>query len=119
MAIFNVRVFGYRGMRQIPHLNNVQYTSDTVYALEEPYEWSDVVSVNGATMTPVTIIAPANDKSKILRIEVADNAQIRFEINPPGRAVAAGNKSPRMSGIDVYPWSPGYSFNCVDAASFL
>jgi hypothetical protein len=114
---FNVRFFGYRGMRQLVHLAQSQFTSDTVYALEEPYEWSQVVSVNGAVMTPA-FSSVALDLSKILRIEIPDGSAVRYEINPPGRNVQAGAQSPKLTGSDVFPWALGYTISVVDAASY-
>ena len=111
---FNVRVFGYRGMRQLPHLAQHQFTGDTVYALEEPYEWAQLLTVTGDAMTPFVI--PPADLSHILRIEVPPGAAVRYEINPPSRVVVAGNGSPRLTGVDVFPWSSGYSISLVDAA---
>jgi hypothetical protein len=115
---FNVRLFGYRGMRQLPHLAQHQFTSDTVYALEEPYEWSQVIAITGTVMAP-SFISPSPDPARILRIEVPDGAAVRYEINPYGRSVAAGNQSPKLTGSDVFPWAIGYSVSLVDAASFL
>lgn len=115
---FNVRAFGYRGMRQLSHLANRQFTSDTVYALEEPYEWAQIFSINGDVMTPA-FASIANDLAVILRIEVADGSAVRYEINPPGRVTVAGNNSPKLSGVDVFPWGPGWSLSMVDAASHL
>lgn len=113
---FNVRVFGYRGMRQLPNMDNKQFTSDTVYSLEEPYEWSQAISVNGIVMDPPFVGPGASaDLARILRIEVADGQAVRYEINPPGRNVQAGNASPKLSGVDVFPWATGYSISLVDA----
>lgn len=115
---FNIRVFGYRGLRQIPHINNTQFTSDTVYALEEPYLWSQVMSVNGDVLTPA--FAPvANDKAQVIRVEVPPGAAVRFEVNTPGRAVVAGDLSPRLAGTDVFPWGVGFGLSFVDAAGHL
>lgn len=117
----NIRIFAYTGMRQILQLQPKQYTGDTVFVLEEPYIWSQVLASNGAT--PVPSAPVATDGSTILRIEVPDGFQIRYEINPNGpnasNARAAGNGSPRLSGSDQFAWGPGYSISFVDAASFL
>lgn len=116
---FNVRIFRYRGMRQIPLLLAKDFNSDSVFVLDEPYIGSEVISVSGvaASSTPV-----ANDGSTILRIEVPDGAQIRYEINPNGPNAAnarlAGNGSPGLSGSDQFAWGPGYSLSVVDKASF-
>lgn len=112
----NVRAFGYRAMRQLPHGNNTQYTGDTVYALEEPYEWAALMAPAGSGTAG--FVGPAGDLSKIVRIEVPDGSAIRYEINPPGRAVAAGNQSPKLTGTDVFPWDVGYSISVVDASAY-
>lgn len=120
---FSVRVFGYRHMKQLHHGNNTQYTGDTVYAIEEPYEWSVKLTCNGAA--PATFTAPANDASQMIRIEVPGGQAIRYEISPPGRVtgspavpIPAGDVSPRMAGDDVIPWAQGFTISVVDAASF-
>jgi hypothetical protein len=114
---FNCRIFGYRGLRQIRHIQNVQFTSDTVYALEDPYVWSQVFSINGAVQTPAFVTVP-NDVSQVIGIEVQIGMAVRYEINPPGRNVQAGTQSKRLQGWDVYPWGQGFSVSLVDAAAF-
>lgn len=120
MAAFNVRIFRYRGMRQIQQLLVKQFNADSVFVLDEPYISSEVLVVNGATPVSST---PTTDASTILRIEVPDGQQIRYEINPNGptasNARAASNTSPRLSGFDNFAWGSGYSISVVDAASFL
>lgn len=113
-----VRAFGYRGMRQLPNMANLQFTGDTVYALEEPYEWSQAISVVGIVMDPFVGPGGAADLARILRLEVPDGDAVRYEINPPGRNVQAGNASPRLVGMDVFPWATGYSLSLVDAALY-
>lgn len=115
---FNVRVFGYRGMRQMRNMDNKQFTGDTVYALEEPYEWSQVLSIDGLVMTAFVGPGGGQDLAQILRIEVADGQAIRYEINPPGRNVQAGDESPKLTGVDVFPWATGYSVSFVDALNY-
>lgn len=121
MAAFNVRIHAYRGMRQIQHILDKQFTGDTVFVLDEPYIWGSVLAINGAT--PVNSAPVANDGSTILRIEVADGQQIRYEVNPSGpsasnaRIVSA--TSPRLAGFDQFAWGAGYSLSICDAASYL
>lgn len=118
---FNVRIFTYRGTRQIHQVLVKQYNADSVFVLDEPYIASQLLVVNGAT--PVSSAPVANDGSTLLRIEVPDGQQIRYEINPNGptasNARVAGNTSPRLSGFDNFQWGAGYSISIVDAASFL
>src|ERR1700743_3510259 len=103
-------------MRQLPHLAQHQFTSDTVYALEEPYEWSMVLNVSNTGSTG--FVSPNGDLAHILRIEVPDGDAVRYEINPPARVVLAGNASPKLTGSDVFPWAIGYTVSLIDAAAF-
>lgn len=116
MALFNVRSFGYRGLRQFPKINPNQFAGDSVYGLEEPYEWAQLLAVNGAT--PPAFITQSPDKSTVLRLEVADNCKIRYEINPPGRNVVVSVVSPGLTGFDNFPWGQGWSLSIADAAAF-
>src|SRR5258708_6988215 len=112
---FNVRVFGLRGIKQIPQLLVRQYNSDSVFMFEEPYAWaSGPISVSS-----VAISTPAQDPdlATFVRIEIPDNQAIRYEINPPGRAVAAGTNSPRITGSDQFAWGKGWTISIVDAAN--
>lgn len=113
---FSVRIHSYRGMRQIQHLLDKQFTGDAVYVLDEPYLTGETISVSAvaASSTPVT------DGSTILRIEVPDGQQIRYEVNPSGptasNARVATANSPRLSGYDNFAWGNGYSISMIDAA---
>lgn len=117
---YNVRCFTYRGMRQIPSLLDKQFTSDSVFVLDEPYIASQVISVSAvaASSSPVS-----NDGSTILRIEVPDGQQVRYEINPNGpsasNARVASTNSPRLSGYDNFAWGSGFSISLIDAAGLL
>ena len=114
---FSVRVLGFRGITQIPLMLPKQYSADSVFQLVYPYEWSAVLSVTGAAISSAAQ-SPTTDKTAILRVEVPDGQSIRFEINPPGRALAAGTQSPIMSGLNQYYFQPGWTISVVDAASF-
>jgi hypothetical protein len=120
---FNVRIFGYRGMIQVQQLMLKQYSADAVFLLDEPYQWSQLLAVPGGGAAVSSIVQPVPDDSTILRIEIPDAQQIRYEINPNGpNAVAAriaGNTSPRLSGFDQFSWGKGYTISMCDAASFL
>lgn len=123
MAAFNVRIFAYRGTRQIHQVLVKQYNADSVFVLDEPYLWSQLLAVNGATpVSSAPVSGSADGGSTVLRIEVPDGQQIRYEINPSGPSASntrvAGNTSPRLSGFDNFQWGAGYSISVVDAASF-
>jgi hypothetical protein len=117
---YNVRVFRYRGMRQIQHLLDKQFTGDAVFVLDEPYIGSEVISVSAVAASSAPF---SNDGSTIMRLEVPDGQQVRYEINPNGptasNARVAGNASPRTSGFDNFQWAPGYTISLIDAAGLL
>jgi hypothetical protein len=115
---FNVRLYGYRGIVQMIQVNPHQFASNGPWMLCQPYEWAQLLTTNGAT--PVSTVAVPNDQSTLVRIEVADNSAIRYEINKPSRpAVAAGANSPILSGKDQFDFASGTTISIVDAASFL
>jgi hypothetical protein len=70
-----------------------------------------------------SVVQPPPDLSQILRVEIPDNQQVRYELNPNGptatTARVAGNNSPRLVGFDQFPWAAGYTLSVCDAASFL
>ena len=114
---FNVRIFGYRGMTQLPVTLPKQFASDAVYQLTQPYEWRETVSATGAAASTAAQAAP--DQTRIVRIEVPDGETIRYEINPPNRsggAVVAGANSPSLSGINHFEFAQGWTISIIDAA---
>lgn len=111
---FNCRIFGHRGITQIHETLPKQFSADSVHVLVQPYEFSQVISVSAAAASS----APdAGTRTKILRIEIPDGQTVRYEINPPGRNVAAGNLSPRMSGFDQVEFAPGWTISLIDATA--
>lgn len=113
---FNVRVFYYQGLQQIPNVLAKQFSSDSVYQLVEPYLGQSLVAVSAAAASTTT----APDGTNVCRIEVPDGQTIRYEINPPNRSggvVIAGNTSPSLSGKDVFYVKSGWSISMVDASA--
>jgi len=95
-----------------------QFSSDSVFQLSQPYEWSQVISVSGTAVSSAPI-ADVNTGSAvtILRIEVASPNAVRYEINPPGRNIVAGTQSPLLTGNDQFVFHNGFTVSLVDAAS--
>lgn len=114
---FNVRLYGHRGLEQMPIVKPRQYTAETVFNLAQPYEWAQTVSVS-ATAASSAPVADVNSGSgvNVLRIEVPDSQAVRYEINPPGRAVVAGSQSPILSGHDNFYFRSGWTISLIDAA---
>lgn len=120
---FNARIFTYQGIIQVHQRLVKQYSSDSVFLLDEPYLASQllVVPAGGGAVSSAVFATP--DKSTVLRIEIPDGQQVRYEINPNGptasNARVAGNTSPRLSGFDQFAWGSGYSLSLCDASFFL
>lgn len=122
-APFNVRLFTYQGIVQIHQRLVKQYSADSVFLLDEPYLASQLIAITAINTAYSSAVIAAPDKSTVLRIEVPDGQQIRYEINPNGplasNARIAGNSSPRLSGFDQFAWGAGYSISIADASGYL
>ncbi len=118
---FNVRVFGYAGIRQIEQLMPKQYTADTVFVNEEPCLWDQILSASGVAVSS-SVVALVPDRTTIVFVEVPDGQQVRYEVQPQGPTGTgvrtAGTHSRRGSGTFPLAWNPGYTLSVVDAASF-
>lgn len=117
MAV-SVRIFGHRGLEQMPRLRPMQHSEDSVYSLSQPYEFAqtlsaDVVAVSSSPIADVNSGAAVN----ILNIEIEDAKSIRYEINPPGRAVSATVNSPKLSGNNQFYFKSGWTISVIDASS--
>lgn len=112
---FNVRVFGHRGIRQMPNVLPKQFSSDSVFQLEQPYEFAETVSVSSVAASSTA--QASGDKTQVLRIEVPDGQTIRYEINPPGRTTVASSASPSLSGKDQFAFAQGWTVSMIDAAA--
>lgn len=113
-----IRVHAYAGLKQIFQNSGMQFSSDSVKMLQEPYLWSQTLVSNGAT--PVKLAPNAMTGVTCIRIEVEDAQAIRYEVNPsPGTASerAAGADSPKLTGIDIFDFHPSWGFQFVDAAA--
>lgn len=110
---FDVRIFAHRGLSQIPVIQPTQNREDSVYQLHQPYEWAQKINVGAVAASSA---ADANVQVRVLRIEVPDGQAIRYEINPPGRNVAAGTNSPKMSGENVFYFRESFTISLIDAA---
>ena len=115
----NVRLIGYAGLVQIQANLLKQYTAEGVFVRQEPPLWRQKIALNGAT--PVESVVQADDKAKIVIIEVDDGVTVRYEVNPGGplssNHVAASTNSPRMNGDNPIQWFAGATVSFVDAAS--
>lgn len=116
---FDVRIYGHDGLKRMPVLGAAQFASDSVYQLNQPYLWAQKVTTNG--VTPVSSAAAAvptgktQDGTEILRIEVPDGQAIRYEVNPPGRNIAASINSPILTGRDQIRFGAGWTISIIDA----
>lgn len=110
---FNVRVFVHDGIDRLEVSQPRQFGSDSVYVLRQPYLNAQVISVSGV----VADSAPyADPRARLLRVEVPDGQLVRYEINPPGRAIEASNSSPILSGHEQFYFRDGWTISLIDAA---
>lgn len=117
---FNCRIHAYKGTRQMQQLLLKHFNADSVFVLDEPYLWSEVISVSAVAASSTPVSGSSDGGSTILRVEVKDGEQVRYEINPNGpnasNARVASTNSPRLSGFDNFAWGPGYTISLIDAA---
>ena len=110
MAV-NIRLHTYRGARQVEQTLPRQFSSDSVFVLDEPYLTAQLLAVGEDAVSST----PANDGGNVLRIEVPDQQSVRYEINPAGRIAprTASDASPSLSGTTTLPWGNGYSISLL------
>lgn len=110
---FDVRIFGHRGVAQVPRVNPRQFSSDAVEMLYQPPEWQQKLTSAGAT--PVTSNAEASDKAQCIMVEVPDGEAIRYRIKPDGDTTVVDDTCPKLTGRDVFFWGPGWTFSFIEA----
>lgn len=119
---FTVRVFGHDGLSRMRVMGSGagQFSSDSVFQLNQPYLWAQQLTTNGTTPVASTA-APiptgkSVDNTDILRIEIPDAQAIRYEVNQPGRNVAASANSPILSGNNQIKFGVGWTISIIDAS---
>lgn len=122
MAAYNVRVFGYQGVREIPRLNPKQFASDAIQVNDEPPLWSQVLPMVSGSAAVASTISESPDGATIVVIEIPDGQAIRYELQPTGptatNARTPGNLSRRMAGTEAIAWTNGAILAIVDAGAF-
>ena len=115
----NVRLIAYRSIVQLEQSGLKFHNSDSVFCREEPYIWSQKITLNGAT--PVSSAVQGNDTAKFVVVEVDDNTQVRYELNPNGPNASttrqASTMSPKLAGENVFQWFAGATMSFADAAA--
>lgn len=115
---FNVRIFAYTGIVTAIQPQVIQQSADSVFMLRDPYISGQKLASNGAT--PVYSAAlPAG--TRMLRVEVDDGNEIRYEIQMGANAGVGARPpsttSPILSGRDIIFASDGAVFGFVDASA--
>lgn len=111
------RIFGHTGIEQIIMPKPRQYNSDSVFTLVQPYVFKENLTAGAVAVSSAPY---ADDRVRILRVEVQDGGAIRYEVNPPNReggVLAAGVNSPILSGHDQFYWRTGWSLSVIDAST--
>lgn len=116
----NVRIFGYSGVVQLEQRLIKHFNADSQFVRQEPYLWSEKLTLNGAT--PVESAVQANDAATFVVIEVDDDTAVRYEVHPNGPAPAAtarvvGTNSPKLRGENLFQWFAGATIAFVDAST--
>lgn len=115
----SVRLIAYRSIVQLEQSGLKFHNADSVFVREEPYQWSQKITLNGATA--VSSVVQPNDTAKFVVVEVDDNIQVRYELNPngPGKINTrdASTMSPKLAGENVFQWFAGATMSFIDAAS--
>lgn len=110
---FTVKVFGYRGFKQIPTVLPKQYASESNFGFVQPYEWREAVVTNGAT--PVATSPQASpDYTQLLFVEIPAGQSIRYEVKPTGSARVVDANSPLMVASDWVPFEAGWTFQFIE-----
>lgn len=116
MAV-SVRIFGHTGIEQLLMPKPRQFNSDSVFVLVQPYVFKENLAAGAVAVSSAPY---ADDRVRLLRIEVQDGGAIRYEINPPNReggVVEANVNSPILSGHDQFYWRSGWSLSVIDAST--
>ncbi len=110
---FNVKVFGYRGFKQIPTLLPQQQSNSVTLGFFGPYEWRQNVDTAGATPVATSPQA-APDLTKLLYVEIPSGSSIRYEIKPPGSTRTVDANSPLMAASDWLPFEQGWTLQFIE-----
>jgi hypothetical protein len=115
----NVRLIGYASIVQLEQSGLKFANADSVFVRQEPALWRQKLTLTGAV--PVTSVVQPDDRAKLVVIEVDDNTQIRYEIQPNGplasTARPADTMSPKLAGENVFQWFAGATISVVDASA--
>lgn len=115
----NVRVHAYSSIVQLEQSGIKFANADSVFVRAEPQLWSQKITLNGATAVSTTV--QADDRAKLVVIEVDDNTQVRYQLNPNGplasNAKDASTLSPKLAGENVFQWFAGATISFVDSSA--
>lgn len=119
---FTVRVYGHDGLSRMRVMGSGagQFSSDSVFQLNQPYLWAQQLTTNGTTPVASTAAPTPTGKTQdltdVLRIEIPDGQAIRYEVNTPNRSVAASVNSPILTGNNQIKWGAGWTLSVIDGA---
>jgi len=109
-----VKIFTYRGVISAHNDRPGQAAADSILLLSQPYEAREALTASGTAASSSASIT--TNKTSLLRVEVEDGKTIRYEVNPPGRSVAADSNSPRLSGNDMLLFGLNYTLSVIEAS---
>jgi hypothetical protein len=109
-VVFNVRIFGYRGLQQLAEFLPTKENATRPLRLNEPYEWAQVIAVNDPASNTVFSTPVNPDISTLLKIEIPDGQMVQYDINK-----AIDLKSPFMTGTQIIQWNQGWKLSLIQA----
>lgn len=111
---FSVRIYTYPGIVAAIQPQIVQQSGDSVFMLRDPYIGGQKLTSNGA----VEVASAALDVgTHVLRVEIDDGCQIRYEIRMGPNVRVASTLSPALSGREILFASAGAVFAFVDLSA--
>lgn len=114
-----VRIFGYRGLARIPVTQDGGTSgNDSVYVLEQPYLWNQLVTTGATSVISTVAAVPSGhtiDPTRLLRIEIPDGSSVRYEVSMNGQTVTASASSPLLTGRDQIQFGPNALIALIDA----
>lgn len=111
---FSCRIFFYPGIVAAIQPQIVQQSGDSVFMLRDPYISGQKLTSNGATEVAASA-APVG--TRVIRVEVDDGNNIRYEIRMGANTRTASTNSPTLSGREILFASDGAVFAFVDASA--
>jgi hypothetical protein len=109
-----VRLFAHSGVVSPDLVQSSRFQTDAVFLLKQPYLARAHVTA-GATAQASPPTLSESQHTTLVYVQVAPGGQVRYEINPPGRDVAADAGSPLVTGNETLMFGRDYTISLIEA----